>query len=387
MIGGGIQADPALERGAALAERATRVIAGGLGGTAHGTQTTRGGAQLVARGASSFVFLEFSVSRGQIAVTADVYKPAKGFWARVRQPNPEPLKHAFATRPLDAEVRSFMPSVPLIAGNILKVKAPESGLLALGCGDVDGDNSLELIAVGRGAVHLGKIRGGAFAASARRSWSAISPVAPAPLREPIASVSLSPGRFVDVGITDRANGARLDVKLETIASLAAPMPWPGNGCVDVYQTLLGRKERPCTAADAASSAPQFDYRGDAIAGAEIVDRDGARQQYRALRASKEHHVDLRSSRGGRARLAGLGAQLAMGDLDGDGAPELVASTPTLNPAADALLIYSWKEPAAPSERLRIAAAGGVSAITTCPAEDAGRALVVAAVGGELWLIR
>lgn len=387
VIGGGVQAEPSLERSAALAERATRVIAGALGGTAHPSQTTRGGAQLAARSASSLVYLEFSIGHGQLSVTADVYRPAKGFWARVRQPNPEPLRHAFAARPLDAEVRSFMPSVPLVAGNILKVKAPESDLLALGCGDVDGDSNLELIAVGRGAIHLGRIRSGAFVASARRSWSALSPIAAAPLREPIANVSLRAGRFVDVGITDRARGLRLNARLEPLATLDAPMPWPGNGCVDVYQTLLGRRERPCTSSDAPSIAPQYDYRGDAIAGASIVDRAGALQQYRALRAAKEHHVDLHSSRGGRARVEGLGAQLAMGDLDGDGAPELLASTPSLNPSTDALLIYTWREPAAPVERLRIAAAGGVSAISTCPAEDNGRALVVAAVGGELWLIR
>lgn len=385
VIAGPLDSDTPLERSTELVQRITRVVAGRVGGKARETQTTRGAAQLAAR-SRAFLFLELRIAHGQLEVTADVYRPVKGFWARVRNPNPEPLKHAFASRALDAEVRSFFPTVPLVAGKVLKVKAPEAQVLALGCGDVDGDSALELVAVGRGAIHIGRIRGGKFVTSARRSWSALTGVAPVPLREPIASVSVGHGH-VDVGLTDRAKGFRFDVKLTPIGTLEAPIPWPGNGCVETYQTLLGRKERPCRTTDAASSAPGYDYRGDALAGASLIDTTGKRHQYRALRAAKEQRVDLRSDRGGRASLANLGAQLAMGDLDGDGAPELIASTPTMQPADDALIVYSWREPAAPSERLRIAAPGGVSAIATCPAEDAGRSYLVAAVGDELWLIR
>ncbi|MCA9639486.1 MAG: hypothetical protein KC492_02300 [Myxococcales bacterium] len=385
VISGPLDSDTPLERSSELVQRITRVVAGKVGGKAHETQTTRGAAQLAAR-SRAFLYLEVRIAHGRLEVTADVYRPVKGFWARVRNPTPEPLKHAFASRALDAEVRSFFPTVPLVAGKVLKVKAPEAQVLALGCGDIDGDSALELVLVGRGAVHVGRIRGGKFVASARRNWSGLSPVAPVPLREPIASVSIGPGH-VDVGLTDRAKGFRFDVTLDPIGTLAAPIPWPGNGCIETYQTLLGRKERPCRDKDAPSTAPGYEHRGDAVAGTSLIDTSGKRHQYRALRAAKEQRVDLRSDRGGRASLANLGAQLAMGDLDGDGAPELVASTPTMQPADDALIVYSWKEPAAPAERLRIAAPGGVSAITTCPAEDAARSYLVAAVADELWLIR
>lgn len=386
VIPGALQSDTPLERSAELAQRITRVVAGKLGGKAHETQTTRGAAQLAAR-SRAFLFLELRIAHGQLEVTADVYRPVKGFWARVRNPNPEPLKHAFASRPIDAEVRSFFPTVPLVAGKVLKVKAPEAQVLALGCGDIDGDAALELVAVGRGAIHVGRVRGGKFVATARRSWAELAPVAPVPLREPIATVSISRGQHVDIGLTDRARGFRFDAKLTPIAALELPIPWPGNGCIETYQTLLGRKERPCRGGDLPSSAPGYEHRGDAIAGASLIDATGKRHQYRALRASKEERVDLRSDRGGRASLANLGAQLAMGDLDGDGSPELVASTVTMVPAEDALIVYSWKEPAPPAERLRLAAPGGVSAIATCPAEDTGRSYLVAAVGDELWLIR
>ncbi len=386
VIPGPLDSDAPLERSPELAQRITRVVAGKLGGKAHGTQTTRGAAQLAAR-SRAFLFLELRIAHGMLEVTADVYRPVKGFWARVRNPNPEPLKHAFASRPIDAEVRSFFPTVPLVAGKVLKVKSPEAQVLALGCGDIDGDSALELVAVGRGAIHVGRIRGGKFVTSARRAWTGLSPIAPVPLREPIATVNISQGRYVDVGLTDRAQGFRFDAKLSPIATLDAPMPWPGNGCVETYQTLLGRKERPCRSGDSASSAPGFEHRGDAIAGTSLIDASGKRHQYRALRAAKEERVDLRSDRGGRASVSQAGAQLAMGDLDGDGAPELIASTSTLAPSEDALIVYSWKEPAAPNERLRLAAPGGVSAIATCPAEDTGRSYLVAAVGSELWLVR
>lgn len=386
VIPGPLQSDAQLERSAELAQRIARVVAGKVGGKAHGTQTTRGAAQLAAR-SRAFLFLDLRIAHGQLEVTADVYRPVKGFWARVRNPNPEPLKHAFTSRPLDAEVRSFFPTVPLVAGKVLKVKAPESQVLALGCGDVDGDSALELVAVGRSAIHVGRIRDGKFVASARRTWAGLSPVAPVPLREPIATVSISRGEHVDVGLTDRAKGFRFDVKLTPLATLDLPLPWPGNGCIETYQTLLGRRERPCKATDAPSSAPGYEHRGDAVAGASLIDATGKRHQYRALRAAKEERVDLRSDRGGRASLGNLGAQLAMGDLDGDGAPELIASTPSMVPAEDALIVYSWQEPAQPAERLRIAAPGGVSAVAACPAEDAARAYLVAAVGDELWLIR
>ncbi|MBX3184142.1 MAG: hypothetical protein KF915_16065 [Polyangiaceae bacterium] len=382
---GELVTDLTIPRSEALAARLTRVVAGALGARVHSGAVPRGAAELTARSARRFVYLELRLTRHALEVSADVYEPARGFWARVRAEASEPKAHAFATRPIDAELRSFLPSLPLVASAPLKVPSPEAEVVALACGDLDGDQAPELAVVGRGAIQVGRVRGGRFVASASRPWRALSPLAPAPLREPIGSARIQSG-LLDVGSSDRARGLRLNPDLSPRLTLAAPIPWPGHGCVNLYEHWLGREEVACAPEDDSISLPGYDHRGDTLAGARLVDAEGRLRSFRALRGASTRRADLKSERG-TASVPEVGAQLTMGDLDGDGVPEIVASLPTRVAKDDALVVYSWREPSPPKERLRLPAPGGVRAVTACPAEATQRGVVVAAVGSELWLFQ
>ena len=81
----------------------------------------------------------------------------------------------------------------------------------------------------------------------------------------------------------------------------------------------------------------------------------------------------------------FGAQLAVMDLDQDGAPDVATS---VDGPDDAVNVFSLTAPAGDLRgRLHLAAPGGVRAYAACPPEEGGEPVLVAVVGGELWLVR
>jgi hypothetical protein len=87
------------------------------------------------------------------------------------------------------------------------------------------------------------------------------------------------------------------------------------------------------------------------------------------------------------RIPGAGGQLALGDLDLDGAPELVSSSDTRAPSSDVLTVRSWGTDGVVRERFRLAVPDGIRALATCPSEDARAAPIVVATGSGLWIVR
>jgi hypothetical protein len=83
----------------------------------------------------------------------------------------------------------------------------------------------------------------------------------------------------------------------------------------------------------------------------------------------------------------VGAGLAVGDLDGDGQPEVLSSAPTLNPASDALRVRTWLDDGSVVDRYTLPVPGGIRALAICPAESAGLRPVVVATTTELWVVR
>ena len=82
----------------------------------------------------------------------------------------------------------------------------------------------------------------------------------------------------------------------------------------------------------------------------------------------------------------VGAQLALGDADGDGNPELAYSADVLEPARDRLVVVSLNGAKA-SRRFELPAPG-ISAVALCSAPEGPRMAPVALVSGdELWLVR
>lgn len=372
----------------ALLERIARVVAGAVGHQvrAHAGSADLARARSLASQAGTLLYLQIRIARGKLQVTADEYPVPHNFWDRVRDPEPSPTHHAFASRRIDAEVRSFLPPVRLVVSRIDKATSPESDPVALACGDVRGDGALELVLAGRHGIHIGRLRSGHFVSRASVAWTALSAVAPFPLRQPLGEIALGPGH-IDVGISDRADAIRLDPGLAPIGKVPRRIPWPPGGCVRFSGVALSTHIEPCLAGDGSVGLGGFESQADAVAGAAIAGRDGRIHDYRAERIANRSVALLLDDRGRHARVDGVGAQLAVGDIDGDGQPELLSGADTLDPRADALIVRTWRNDGRVVERLRLAVPTGVHAIAVCPPEDEGPAPVAIATGDGIWVVR
>lgn len=381
----------ALPRAAALTALLATQVAGRLGGGARpfAAPLALAGARDAARGFRAFVVLSPVLEAGKLRVTADRYPVPASVWAAARDPEPGPVAHAFAEAPLDAELRSYLPPIPLVVSSVSRARAFESDVLALACGDLGGDGASEIVTVGRRRVSLVRVRGGRVVAELSRPWSELAPVHPTPLREPIGFATwVGEGSAVDVGLTDRARSIRLSSNEWTpseLPGLAVPTPL-GSACLPRVGSHLGGALGRCAKDDAAPQPERLPDGVDALAAASLVGADGAPLAVWATRSSAGE-VTLTDGSGRTAKLSGVGAQLALGDLDQDGEPELLAG---LDVAADkdAVLITTWRRASGRlEERARIPAAAGVQALAVCPPDGLGQAPFVVATADELWVVR
>jgi hypothetical protein len=377
-----------------LAARLASLIAGQLGPTAHasGHPESLSVAQALAAKGGALVYVQAELAHGQLRAAADWYPVLSNGWDRARVSLPAPRAHAFATAPIDAEIRSFLVPVPLERAQVHKARHDLGEVLAVSCGDLDGDGGNELVLVTRTTVASGHIEAGKFIATDSSSWSALAPRVPVPLREPLGTVAIVPrldesGADLYAGITDRG-GVSLSRDLRAAAHLLGlpvlvgqevqclkPSPrasaWEGHffDCATVGRPPL----------DTRTELPLHHY--DALAVSELVDRDGASL---ALLAARDPSGSLRFRIGDQnGALEAVGAQIAVADLDEDGVAELITTT---DAGEDAITISSWRERAL-VPRLKIPAPSPVRALAVCPPEDAGLRPLVAVVGGEVWIVR
>src|SRR5262249_20813735 len=152
----------------------------GSGSHARAETMTLAQARAAAHGDTVLIHLTLEIAQGQLRATADVYPVPRNVWAKIRNPEPGPIAHAFAQAPIDAEVRTFLAPAPLTAANVQRAKNFESALVALACGDLDQDGGLEIISVGRRRVSMVRLRGGKVIPILSRNWPDLVPVAPAP---------------------------------------------------------------------------------------------------------------------------------------------------------------------------------------------------------------
>jgi hypothetical protein len=382
-----------------LAERLAALVAGRIGASArvHPQPVQLGTARAAAAKSGALLYLQPEIARGTLRATADVYAAQSNAWDRVRNPVPAPSAHAFAGAQVDPEVRAFLPPILLEQAGIDKATHDEGDVLAAACGDLDGDGGNELALVSRSRVALGRLRGGKFVPFAVAPWSALAPRAPSPLREPIATCAIAASPTGEpalyAGITDRG-GVRLPADLSAHAALvglpvgvgdtaACATPSPGTGALEGL--LSGCADATAQQVLFAPPAPRF----DAFAAAPVAARDGAPRTVFAARAPGGHlRVRLGSDDpAAPARtVEGAGAELAVGDLDQDGVPEIVASRDTTG-QDDVITITSWSGTGEPVERRKLPAPGGVRALGVCPPELRAAPALVAVVGGEVWLLR
>lgn len=372
---------------AELGVRLATLVSGVLGSGAAAWPSAESGARArtLGDGKRPVVVLELSLRGDRIEVTADVFVGRQRFWQRLRGARPGPIAHAFAERAIDAEVRAFLPKVPLVAREVRKVGGLDPDVVAVACGDLTGDGEPEIAAVGRQRVALGRIRSDRFEPLAARAWSELEPVAPAPLREPIASAWVAGGGVLEVGSSDRARGVRLDAGLRELAALDAVLPWPGGGCARIAELAVFPELERCARSEPRRGKETLGEPLDALGGALIVAADGRARVVRAgRRASDATLVVVDGNR--RVELPRAGAQLALGDLDGDGAPEIATSLDTLEAHADALVVYSWLDSAL-RERLRLPVPSGIRALALCPARTLSMGPILAATREALWLVQ
>ena len=379
---------PNAKSGQELALRLAGVVAAALGENAQASTQTEalGAARGLAGRAGTLVHLKPKLSAAEFEVVADVFSVPKNFWDRVRDPRPSPTAHAFARGAIDAELRSFFPPVPLVIGRIDKATHSVQIPVALACGDIDSDRSLELLVVGRHEVSLGRLNGGVFVRQASTPWTTLSPVSPAPARQPMATARIAPGEAW-VGLSDRARAFRLDAHLRSSKALARVVPWAPEGCASVDSIAMLPVEIDCISSEPRRRGKAMMMQAHALAGARIPQ---PAQPVRIVRAgidANEERLIVFDGQGKSATLTGVGAQVAVGDLDGDGQPELVTSRPTLNPRKDGIDVHTWTDAGRLLKRYSLAVPEGVSALAICPPESLGPASLIVATPAAFWVVR
>jgi hypothetical protein len=340
----------------------------------------------VAGKAGQLVYVQVEIVKGELRTTADLYPSMANAWDRIRTPAPVPLAHAFATAPIDAEIRAFLAPVLLEQAHLHKAKHDEGEVLAVGCGDLDGDGGMEVALVSRSRVAIGHLRAGKFAVAKSAPWTSLAPRSGVPVREPLAgAVFRGPGALL-VGTTDRG-GVQLDAQLAPVATLfGIPVPTTsGNACAHASPEI-GSFEGDVSmcagqARDLPSVATPLAKHFDTFAELDVIGKDGSA---RPLMVSREPAGKLRLRFGEQqSALDGVGAQVAIADLDQDGSPEVVT---TNDNGDDFVQVQTWT-PAGLRPRVRIPASAGVRALSVCPPEERSVPALVAVVGGEVWIWR
>ncbi len=385
-----LRSDTPAPRGAELTVRYGSLLAGALGPSARAARSsaTLDAARSQAASSRTLVYLELEIAAGELRVTADVFPIPHNIWDRTRNRTPGPIGHAFASARLDAEVRAFLAPIPLVALRVTKAGMDENDVVALACDDIDGDGALELLTVSRHNVSIARVRDNKLSVLRRVAWAQLSPISPTPWREPIATAVVSRGAFVDVGSTDRARGLRLDASLQVQATLdGLPVAQPsGDACSRPQIGVMSERLSRCTPSDPAPSAmPDSPF--DAWVAARIFARDGSARDVWAVRDPSESRVVLRDNAARSASIRGVGAQIAIADLDQDGDPELISSRDVLAERDDALVVRTWGTSGPPRDRVSVAVPSGISAVAVCPADGPLNRAVVLATRGELWVMR
>jgi hypothetical protein len=296
------------------------------------------------------------------------------------------LERFVVKRPVDAETRAFLSPVRFAPTKLEPLAGSDSDVLALACADVRHDGPFTLATLGRGRVTLGALDGNRYALERSRRLGELAPVAPVPLREPLASVAFTAGGEPLVGISDRESVLRLDASLARSETLpGVRLPWPGGGCARLDDLFVAPRVERCGKSDPPVVGPSLREALDAIAGASVTARSGRASVVRAGRLASDGSVVLTNGET-EVRLEHAGAQLAVADLDGDGEPELVTSLDTPEPAQDAVIVYAWRGTGL-DEKLRVPVPSGVRALAVCPQRPAALAPIVVATSTGLGVIR
>jgi hypothetical protein len=207
------------------------------------------------------------------------------------------------------------------------------------------------------------------------------------MREPLASAVVGRGA-VDVGFTDRGS-LSLTPDFAGHTPLSGVPAWGGEGRVCLqgepsagafdgapFDCAVSREPR----VKMAVPAPRF----DAFGAATFADAQGKAHAVVVVREPSGKLEVRMDDAPAFAPDGTFGAQLAVGDLDQDGAPEVAT---TADGGEDALSVFTLAPGGELRPRLHLAAPAGVRALAVCPPEQGGAPVLVAVVGNEVWLLR
>jgi hypothetical protein len=348
-------------RSLALSSLLLDLVAAALGRASSGQATfqqTRTAARQA--GHAAVLWLKPRVHSGRIGLTVEIYAIGQTVWSRAARPEPVLRRQFFVEARLDAQLRQFL--VPLRIGEprVTKFSGADHGIVALACGDLDADGLSEVVSMTRRRLLVAELARGQVIRQHQVRWADLSGIAAVPFREPLGLLELVPrseaaGMWIDATLSDRAKAVRLDASL------------------DVERTTQRR----------------LPVASDATASRRIVTRDGATVRWSLSREMRRRtKVRLRLRGGDENHSLGRGgAQLAVGDVDQDGRPDVISSRDVRTARRDAIDVISVKASGLVTPRFSLDVPGGVEAVAICPVDDGGLAPIVVASRGEIWLIR
>ncbi|HZI10468.1 MAG TPA: VCBS repeat-containing protein [Myxococcus sp.] len=330
-------------RRAAGTELAARLAEAGLAPVVVDAPTADAAeAEARAQGARTLVRLTLQVEAGELRAHGDVLGTWVNFWSgRTPTRPPRPAGALAESVEADATVLALaamgVPATPAGTGTPARgvrllgavMARLERPLAALAAGDLDGDGRDEVAAL---TEHEVAVFSGDGRLLARYGLEALPP-ASATTREPFGALAVLPGpprlaawstrhAHGELYALDKARGA-----LRPLGTLdGAPLGPVERGAFVPGQTAFAPELRLVDGRALTVPAP-FTTVSLAPPRLLFVHPDGSASLYPRTGAAP-------------ARLSGLGAGSALGDLDGDGVPELLTTSPQLSPSPDVLRVHA-----------------------------------------------
>ncbi|MFY0565550.1 FG-GAP repeat domain-containing protein [Archangium lansingense] len=292
--------------------------------------------------ARALVRLSLSVEAGELRARGDAFSTWVNFWSgRTATRAPSPAAAIAQAVEADAAALALAavetPRTPtptpeeprplrLLGAVLARLPSPPAALAA---GDLDGDGKDEVAALTAHSVHVFAADGSLIA---ERSLDMLPP-GPAPTREPFGALAILSGpprlaawstRFAHGEVLTLENGALRGVsRLE-----AVPLGPDARGSFVPGQTAFAPEVKLGNNGEQrlASVAARFTTFSSANSRLLFVHPDGSASFFARPSVAP-------------VPISGLGAGSALGDLDGDGTPELLTTSPELQPSPDVLRVF------------------------------------------------
>ncbi|ATB41559.1 FG-GAP repeat protein [Cystobacter fuscus] len=296
------------------------------------------------RGARALVRLSLNLEAGKLHARGDVVGTWVNFWSG-RTPSRPPAPAAALVHAVEADAAVLAlaavappPAPPpatgtprplrFVGASFAHLSTPPAALAA---GDLDGDGRDEIVVLTERAVQV-------FAADGRlvaeRSLEVLPP-STAATREPFGSVAVLSGPPRIAAFSTRfAHGTVLALEQGTLRFVsrleAVPLGPEARGAFVPGQTAFAPEVRLGPGEQRLEHVParftSFSSFGSQVL---LVHPDGSGSFYAQPSAAP-------------VSLSGLGAGTMLGDVDGDGVPELLTTSPELQPTPDVLRVFPTK---------------------------------------------